>query len=61
MTMKGDGIFKEKLIGGLNNDISNLVNFHRNSRKSENLYFDGLLLSTAYNVSAKNVQKSYLS
>ena len=61
MTMKGDRIFKEKLIGGLNNDISNLVNFHRNSRKSKNLYFDGLLLSTAYNVSAKNVQKSYLS
>ena len=27
MTLKGDVIFKDKLIGGLKNDIRNLVNF----------------------------------
>ena len=61
MTLKGDVIFKEKLTGGLKNDIRKLVNFYGNSRKSENLHFDGLLLSIAYKVSAKKIQKSYLS
>ena len=42
MTLKGDAIFKEKLSGGLKNDLENLINFHANCRKSENLYFDGL-------------------
>ena len=37
--------FKEKLTGGLKND----------------LHFDELLLSMGYKFSAKNVQKSYLS
>ena len=58
MTLKGDTIFKEKLADGLKIDMRNLVNFHRSSRKSEHLLFDGLLLSTAYKVSAKIVQKS---
>ena len=61
MTLKGDAILKEKLTGGLKNDARNLINFHRNSQKSENLHFDELFLSIAYKVSAKNVQKSYLS
>ena len=50
MTLKGDTIFKEKLTGDLKNDIRNLVNFHGSSQKS-----------IAYKVSAKKVQKSYLS
>ena len=50
MTMKGDAIFKEKLIGGLKNDIRNLVNFHASSHKSKNLHLDGLVLSKAYKV-----------
>ena len=34
MTLKGDVIFKEKLTGGLKNDIRNLIYFHvRNSKK----------------------------
>ena len=53
ITLKGDAIFKERLTSGLKNDIRNLVNFHRSSRKSENLHFDGLLLSVAYKISAK--------
>ena len=28
----------------------NLINFHASSRKSENLHFDGLVLSKAYKV-----------
>ena len=60
MTPKDDAIFKEKLTGGLKNDIRNLVNFHGSSQKSENLHFDGLLLSIAYKISAKKVQKSDL-
>ena len=43
MTLKGHAIFKEKLTGGLRNDIRNLVNFHASSRKSENLHFEGSL------------------
>ena len=57
MTLKVDAMFKEKLNGGLKNDIRNLVNFHESSRKSKNLQFDGLLLSIAYKVSAKKYRK----
>ena len=38
-----------------------LVTFHVNSRKSEILHFDGLLLSKSYKISAKRKQKRYLS
>ena len=43
MTLKADAIFKDKLTGGLKNDIRNLVNFHVSSRKFENFHFDGTL------------------
>ena len=33
MTLKGDAMFKEKLTGGLKNDIRNLVNFYGSNRK----------------------------
>ena len=59
--MKGDAIFKEKLTGGLKNDKTNLVNFHGSSCKSENLHFDGLVLSKAYKLLDEKVQKSYVS
>ena len=52
---------KEKLTRGLKNDKRNLVNFHVSSRKSENLHFDGLLLSKAYKDLDEKVQKSYVS
>ena len=61
MTLKDDAIFKEKLTGGLKNDIRNLVNFHASSRKSQNLHFNRLLLSKAYKVLDEKVQKSYVS
>ena len=61
MTLKGDAIFKEKLTGGLKNDIRNLVNFHASSSKSKNLHFDGLVLSKAFKVLDEKVQKSYVS
>ena len=61
MTLKGDAKFKGKLTCGLKNDLRNLVNFHASSRKSENLHFDGLLLSKAYKVLDEEVQKSYVS
>ena len=61
MTLKGDVIFKQKLTGGLKNDIRNLINLHASIRKSENLHFDELVLSKAYKVLDKKVQKSYVS
>ena len=61
MTLKGDAKFKGRLTLDLKNDIMNLVNFHASSRKSENLHFDGLLLSNAYEVLDGKVQKSYVS
>ena len=57
ITLKCDTIFKEKLTGGLKNDIKNLVNFHGSSRMWENLHFDGFLLSTAYKVSWKSAKE----
>ena len=38
-----------------------MINFYVSSRKSENFYFDGLLLSKAYKFSAKNLHKSCVS
>ena len=52
---------KKKLTLDSKNDMRNLVNFNLSSGKSENLHFDVLLLSIAYKVSAKKVQKNYLS
>ena len=52
---------KGKLTCGLKNDIRNLVNFHVGSRKSDNLHFDGFLLSKAYKILDEKVQKSYVS
>ena len=60
MTLKGDAKFEEKLTLGSRNDMGNLVNLNASSGKSENWHFDVLLLSIAYKVSAKKVQKNYL-
>ena len=47
---------------GSKNDMKNLVKFYESSDKSENLNFDAvLLLPMAYKVSAKKLQKKYLS
>ena len=61
MTWKGDAKFKEKLTRGLKNDIRNLVDFHVNSRKSENRNIDGLLLSKAYKALNEKVRMNYVS
>ena len=61
MTLKSDANFDEKLTLDSKNGMRNLVNFDVNSGKSENLHFDVLLLLIAYEVSAKKVQKNYLS
>ena len=45
----------------MKNDVRYLANFHKSSRKSEKLHFDGLLLSKAYNDLCEKVQKSYIS
>ena len=58
MALKGDAKFKGKLTCGLKNDKRNLINFHVDSRMSENLYFDRMLLSKEYQV---KTQKSYAS
>ena len=58
MTLKSDAKFEEKLAHGFKNGMTNLVNFNASSGKSENLYFDVLLLLIAYKVSAKKVQIS---
>ena len=48
MTLKGNAKLKGKLTYSLKTHKRNLVNFHASSRKTENLHFDGLLLSKAY-------------
>ena len=61
MTLKRDAKVKEKLTLGSKNDMTNLMNLNASSGKSENLHFDVLVLSIAYKVSAKKLQKNYLS
>ena len=61
MTLKGDAKFKGKLTCGLKNNIRNLVNFHVNSKKSEELHFDGFLSSKAHKVLDEKLQRSYPS
>ena len=61
MSLKGEAKFKRKVARGLKNDIMNLVNFHASGRKSENLHFDGFLLSKAFKFLHEKVQKSYVS
>ena len=61
MTLNGDAISLKKLTGGLKNYIRNLVHFHASSLKSENMHFDGLVLSKAYKVLDEKVQKNYVS
>ena len=61
MILKSDAKFEEKLALVSKIDMTNLVNFNATSGKSENMHFDVQLLSIAYKVSTKNVQKSYLS
>ena len=63
MTLKGYVIFKEKLSGGLKNELKkrNFVNFYASSYKSENVLYDGLVLSKANKVLDQKVQKSYVS
>ena len=60
-TLESDAKFEEKLAFGFKNDMTNLVDFNASSEKFENVQFDVLLLAIAYKVSAKKVQKSYLS
>ena len=59
MTLESDAKFQEKLVLGFN--MMNMVKFNVSIGKSEKLHFDVLLLSIPYKISAKNVQKSYLS
>ena len=61
MTLKSDVKFEQKVNLGCKNDMTNLMNFNANSSKSENLHFDVLLLSIAYKVSAKKVQKNLMT
>ena len=61
MTLKTYAKFEEKLTLGSKNNMRNLVNLNASSGKSENLYFDVLLLSIAFKVSAKKVENNYLS
>ena len=52
MTRKSDAKFDEKLTCGLENDMSNLTNFHQSTLKCQNWNGDGILLSKVENVSA---------
>ena len=42
--MKSDAKFEERLTLGSKTDIRNFLSFNANSGKSENLYFDVILL-----------------
>ena len=50
MAMKTDTKFEEKVTSGLENDMSNLANFHQSTEKCQNWDFDGVLLSKVENL-----------
>ena len=50
MTPKDAQYLKKILTSGLKNAITNLVNFHLRSCKSENFHLDDLVLSKLYKV-----------
>ena len=57
MILKSYAKFEEKLTVGYKNDMRSLVDFNARGGKSENLHFDVLLLSIAYNVLAKKCRR----
>ena len=59
MSMKNDTKFGKELTCQFKIDMRNLTNFDPSTRKSQNLHFNGLLLTKVYNVGAKKVQGSY--
>ena len=50
MTLKRDAKFEEKLTCCLENDMTNLANFHLSTWQSQNQDFDRILLSKVENV-----------
>ena len=50
MILKSDAKFEEKLTCCLENDMTNLANFHQSTRKSQKWNFDEILLSKVENV-----------
>ena len=48
MTLNSDGKFEEEHTCRCKNDMRNLGNFHASTGKSQNLRFDGLLMSKVY-------------
>ena len=60
MTMKNDAKFEIELTCHFKTDMRNLTNFDPNTQKSQNLHFNGPILTKVYNVSAKKVQRSYV-
>ena len=50
MKLKSDQDFDKNLTFSLKNDMKNLVNFKASSGKSENMHFEGLLLTKVCNV-----------
>ena len=50
MTMKNDAKFEEELTCQFKIDMKNLTNFDPSTRKSQNMHFNGLLLTKVYNV-----------
>ena len=61
MELNIDGKFEGKMTFAFKNTMRNLGNFHQSTWKSQNLDFDGILLSKVENVWAYNLQGTYLS
>ena len=60
MTMKNDAKFEIELTCHFKIDRRNVTNFEPNNQKSQNLHFNGLILTKVHIVSAKKVQISHI-
>ena len=61
MRLESDVQFEEESTCRCKSGITSLVNFHASTRKSQNLHFDGVLMSKVYKVLAKKLQRNYAS
>ena len=60
MKLKRDTKFELKMTCYLENGMTNFANIHQSTRKYQNWNFDKMLLSKVENVSALNLQWSYM-
>ena len=59
--LNSDAKFQKESTCCCKNDMTNLGNFHASTGKGQNLHFDGVLVSEAYQELVKKLERSFVS